>query len=61
MIVVATITPDMGFPNTACFVQSQIGARKAFCFDIEAACSGFVYAPSWRASSWPPAPSTPRW
>ncbi len=44
MIVVATITPDMGFPNTACFVQSQIGARKAFCFDIEAACSGFVYA-----------------
>jgi 3-oxoacyl-[acyl-carrier-protein] synthase-3 len=44
MIVVATITPDMGFPNTACFVQSQIGAKKAFCFDIEAACSGFVYA-----------------
>ena len=44
MIIVATITPDMGFPNTACFVQSQIGAKNAFCFDIEAACSGFVYA-----------------
>jgi 3-oxoacyl-[acyl-carrier-protein] synthase III len=44
MIVVATITPDMGFPNTACFVQNKIGARKAFCLDIEAACSGFIYA-----------------
>jgi 3-oxoacyl-[acyl-carrier-protein] synthase III len=44
MIIVATITPDMGFPNTACFVQSQIGAKKAFCFDVEAACSGFLYA-----------------
>ncbi|HDL77713.1 MAG TPA: beta-ketoacyl-ACP synthase 3, partial [Lentisphaerae bacterium] len=44
MIVVATITPDMPFPNTACLVQEKIGARKAFCFDIEAACSGFVYA-----------------
>jgi len=44
MIVVATITPDMPFPNTACVVQSKIGARQAFCFDIEAACSGFVYA-----------------
>ena len=44
LIIVATITPDMGFPNTACFVQQQIGAKNAFCFDIEAACSGFVYA-----------------
>lgn len=43
LIIVATITPDMGFPNTACFVQSKIGATNAFCFDIEAACSGFVY------------------
>ncbi len=43
LIVVATITPDMGFPNTACFVQAKIGAKNAFCFDIEAACSGFVY------------------
>lgn len=44
LIVVATITPDMGFPNTACFVQAAIGAKNAFCFDLEAACSGFVYA-----------------
>lgn len=44
LIIVATITPDMVFPNTACFVQEQIGARKAFCFDLEAACSGFLYA-----------------
>lgn len=44
LIIVATITPDMGFPNTACFVQAKIGATNAFCFDIEAACSGFVYA-----------------
>ncbi len=43
-IIVATITPDMGFPNTACFVQSKIGAVNAYCFDIEAACSGFLYA-----------------
>jgi 3-oxoacyl-[acyl-carrier-protein] synthase-3 len=34
----------MPFPNTACFVQQKIGARNAFCFDIEAACSGFIYA-----------------
>ena len=44
MIVLGTITPDMGFPNTACFVQAKIGAKNAFCFDIEAACSGFLYA-----------------
>jgi 3-oxoacyl-[acyl-carrier-protein] synthase-3 len=44
MIVVATLTPDMPFPNTACFVQDQIGAKRAFCFDIEAACSGFLYS-----------------
>jgi len=44
MIIVATITPDMVFPNTACFVQAQIGAKRAFCYDVEAACSGFVYA-----------------
>ncbi|HMP76007.1 MAG TPA: beta-ketoacyl-ACP synthase III [Kiritimatiellia bacterium] len=43
IIIVATITPDMGFPNTACFIQAKIGAKNAFCFDIEAACSGFVY------------------
>jgi 3-oxoacyl-[acyl-carrier-protein] synthase-3 len=44
MIICATITPDMPFPNTACLIQEKIGASKAFCFDIEAACSGFVYA-----------------
>ncbi len=44
MIIVATITPDMVFPNTACFVQNLIGAKNAFCMDVEAACSGFLYA-----------------
>lgn len=43
LILVATVTPDMIFPNTACFVQDLIGARNAFCLDIEAACSGFLY------------------
>lgn len=43
LIIVATITPDMVFPNTACFVQEAIGAKNAFCFDLEAACSGFLY------------------
>ncbi|MGB8226797.1 MAG: beta-ketoacyl-ACP synthase III [Sedimentisphaerales bacterium] len=44
MIIVATITPEMVFPATACFVQEQLGAKKAWAFDISAACSGFVYA-----------------
>ena len=44
VIICATITPDMGFPNTGCFIQNQIGASNAFCFDVEAACSGFLYA-----------------
>jgi 3-oxoacyl-[acyl-carrier-protein] synthase-3 len=44
LIIVATVTPDMFFPSTACFVQSKIGAKKAACFDISAACSGFLYA-----------------
>jgi 3-oxoacyl-[acyl-carrier-protein] synthase-3 len=44
LIIVATITPDMLFPSTACLVQHKLGARKAIAFDIEAACSGFVYA-----------------
>ncbi len=43
MIIVATITPDMVFPATACLVQDRIGAPGAACFDLEAACSGFVY------------------
>ncbi len=44
LIVVATCTPDMAFPSTACFVQKQIGARHAACMDLSAACSGFLYA-----------------
>ena len=44
LIIVATITPDMLFPSTACLVQHKLGAKKAMAFDIEAACSGFVYA-----------------
>ena len=43
LIIVATITPDMMFPSTACLVQQKIGARRAAAFDIEAACSGFIY------------------
>jgi len=44
LIIVATITPDMFFPSTACFVQTKIGAKKAACFDVSAACAGFLYA-----------------
>jgi 3-oxoacyl-[acyl-carrier-protein] synthase-3 len=44
LIIVASITPDMPFPNTACLVQHKIGARRVPAFDIEAACSGFLYA-----------------
>jgi 3-oxoacyl-[acyl-carrier-protein] synthase-3 len=43
-IIVGTITQDMGFPSTACFVQNLLKARNAHCFDLAAACSGFVYA-----------------
>ena len=44
LIIVATITPDMLFPSTACLVQHKLGATRAAAFDLEAACSGFVYA-----------------
>jgi len=44
LIIVATITPDMPFPSTACLVQQKIGAHRAAAFDLEAACSGFIYA-----------------
>lgn len=44
LIIVATVTPDMPFPSTACLVQRKIGASRAAAFDIEAACSGFLYA-----------------
>jgi 3-oxoacyl-[acyl-carrier-protein] synthase-3 len=43
LIIVATVTPDMPFPSTACMVQDAIGAGQALCFDLEAACSGFLY------------------
>lgn len=43
-IFLATVTPDMMFPATACLVQDRIGAKGAWGFDISAACSGFVYA-----------------
>lgn len=44
LIIVATVTPDMPFPSTACLVQQKTGATRAAAFDIEAACSGFIYA-----------------
>ena len=44
LIIVATITPDYPFPATACLVQHKLGAVRAAAFDIEAACSGFIYA-----------------
>ena len=44
LVIVATITPDMPFPSTACLVQHNIGAGNAAAFDLEAACSGFIYA-----------------
>jgi 3-oxoacyl-[acyl-carrier-protein] synthase-3 len=44
LIVVGTITPDMSFPATACLLQDKLGAKRAWGFDISAACSGFVYA-----------------
>jgi 3-oxoacyl-[acyl-carrier-protein] synthase III len=43
LIIVATISPDKIFPNTGCFIQKRIGADRAACFSVEAACSGFVY------------------
>jgi len=43
MILVATITPDMMFPSTACVLQERLGARRAAALDISAACSGFIY------------------
>ncbi|MBB6690313.1 ketoacyl-ACP synthase III [Cohnella xylanilytica] len=43
LIIVATITPDMFFPSTACIVQEKLGAKNAAAFDLSAACSGFIY------------------
>ncbi|MET0202795.1 MAG: beta-ketoacyl-ACP synthase III [Casimicrobiaceae bacterium] len=44
VIVVATTTPDMIFPSTACILQEKLGARGGAAFDVQAVCSGFVYA-----------------
>lgn len=44
LILVATATPDMVFPSTACLVQTKIGAPKAACLDVSAACAGFLFA-----------------
>ncbi len=44
LIILASVTPDMMFPATACLVQDRIGAKKAWGFDLSAACSGFAYA-----------------
>jgi len=44
VIIVATVTPDMLFPATACLVQDKLGAKGAWGFDLSAACSGFPYA-----------------
>ena len=44
LIIVATTTPDMIFPSTACILQAKLGARGGPAFDVQAVCSGFVYA-----------------
>ncbi|MGH7509935.1 MAG: beta-ketoacyl-ACP synthase III [Gemmatimonadales bacterium] len=43
-VIVATVTPDMLFPATACLIQDRLGLRRAWGFDLSAACSGFLYA-----------------
>ena len=42
-LIVCTVTPDMLFPATACLVQDRLGAKRAWGFDLVAACSGFIY------------------
>lgn len=44
LIVVATVTPDMSFPSTSCIIQQKLKAVNAACFDLSAACTGFIYA-----------------
>lgn len=44
LVIVATITGDKSFPSTACQLQERLGLKKAACFDLQAACSGFIYA-----------------
>jgi len=43
VVIVATVTPEMFFPSTACLVQKELKLKNAFAFDISAACSGFIY------------------
>ncbi|MDD2585653.1 MAG: ketoacyl-ACP synthase III [Syntrophomonadaceae bacterium] len=43
LIIVATVTPDMMFPSTACIIQQRLGASKAAAFDLSAGCTGFIY------------------
>lgn len=50
LILVATVTPDMAFPSTACIVQKSIGAANAAAFDISVGCAGFIYGLSIGAS-----------
>lgn len=50
LVIAATSTPDYAFPSVACQVQAVIGANQAFCFDLAAACSGFLYALSTAAA-----------
>jgi 3-oxoacyl-[acyl-carrier-protein] synthase-3 len=44
LILLATVTPDMHVPATACKIQAELGATRAFAFDLQAGCTGFVYA-----------------
>ena len=44
LIIVATVTPDMFFPSTSCIIQERLGAFEAACFDLNAACTGWLYA-----------------
>ena len=44
LVIVATVTPDYNMPSTACCVAQRLGIQKATCFDLSAACSGFIYA-----------------
>ncbi len=44
LIVVATTTPDMVFPSTACLLQAKLGVKKGAAFDVQAVCTGFIYA-----------------
>src|SRR5579859_5344002 len=44
LIVVATTTPDMVFPSTACLLQAKLGVKQGAAFDVQAVCTGFMYA-----------------